>query len=129
MNTPVSGTPRLILQLEGATLLLSATVGYGVLDASWWTFALLLLTPDLSILGYLAGPRIGAALYNAVHAYFGPAALGLAGLFGATTNVWPLCLIWLAHIGMDRALGLGLKFGDAFQNTHLGVVGKRVTTQ
>jgi hypothetical protein len=31
-------------------------------------------------------------------------------------------LIWLAHIGMDRALGYGLKYPTTFKDTHLGHV-------
>ena len=33
-------------------------------------------------------------------------------------------LIWLAHIGMDHALGYGLKYASGFAVTHLGRIGK-----
>jgi hypothetical protein len=120
MDTPVSGTPRVLLRLEGLVLLGAALLGYHALGASWLRFALVLLLPDLGLLGYLAGPRAGALGYNALHTYLGPA--GLAGLayLGIAPGAWPICLIWLAHIGMDRALGLGLKFPGAFRDTHLG---------
>ena len=124
MDTPVSGTPQLLLRLEGLAALIAAVVAYHALDASWAAFALLLLTPDLALLGYLGGPRLGALAYNSVHTYLAPALLALVGTLGLVANVWPIALIWVAHIGMDRALGLGLKFASAFGATHLGNVGR-----
>jgi hypothetical protein len=124
LNTPVSGTPRLLLRLEGFVLLVAAVVAYQLIGGSWLRFGLLLLVPDVGLAGYAANPRVGAAAYNALHTYMAPAALALLGLSGVLTDVWPLCLIWLAHIGMDRVLGLGLKFPTAFGHTHLGTVGR-----
>ena len=124
MDTPVSGTPRLLLRLEGLAVLAASVVGYHALDASWLRFALLLLVPDVSIAAYLAGPRAGAIGYNAVHSYFAPAGLAALAYFDVLPGAWPICLIWTTHIGMDRSLGLGLKFASAFQETHLGRVGR-----
>ena len=77
------------------------------------------------MLGYLAGPRIGAAAYNAVHSYVGPIIL----LVGAVTLGAPIgiaiALIWSAHIGIDRALGFGLKYPEGFAFTHLGRIGRQ----
>lgn len=124
MGTPVSGFPRILLRLEGLAVLIGAIVVYQAIGASWTLFALGLLLPDLSIIGYVAGTRVGAAAYNAVHTYIGPA--GLAGLayLEVAPQPWPICLIWVAHIGMDRALGLGLKFSSGFKDTHLGTAGR-----
>ena len=121
----VQGAPRRLLRWEGAGLLLSMVVAYHQLtllpDApSWWLFAGLLLVPDLSMLGYLAGPGIGAIVYNAAHATPGPIALGLLGVATGYPLVLALAVIWLAHIGLDRALGYGLKYPGAFGDTHLG---------
>jgi hypothetical protein len=124
MDTPVSGTPRLLLRLEGVVVLVSALVVYQALDASWTMFALLLLVPDIGLVGYVGGPRVGAIAYNAVHTYVGAGLLAMVALAGTRPGLWPICLIWMAHIGMDRALGLGLKFGAAFKFTHLGTVGR-----
>ena len=71
---------------------------------------MLFLVPDLALIGYLGGPRAGAMLYNAFHTYLAPAALAALAYAGVLADAWPLCLIWVAHIGLDRALGLGLKF-------------------
>jgi Domain of unknown function (DUF4260) len=83
-----------------------------------------LLAPDLSIAGYAAGPRIGAVVYNAVHNLV--LALGLVGI-GFLLASTPLILagaILIAHIGMDRTSGFGLKYATSFQDTHLGRIGR-----
>lgn len=121
---PVTGTPRLLLRIEGALLLIAALAGYHALDASWILFALLFLTPDVSMLGYLAGPRVGALAYNAAHAYVGPAVVAGFTLTGVLPRAWPVVLIWAAHIAFDRALGYGLKYPTAFRDTHLGAIGR-----
>ncbi|MCC6522325.1 MAG: DUF4260 domain-containing protein [Polyangiaceae bacterium] len=118
----VSGWPRALLRAEGALALVAALVAYRYLGASWGVFAALFLVPDLSLLGYLAGPRAGALTYNAAHSYLGPASLALAGL--AVPQLLPFAMIWVAHVGFDRALGYGLKYARAFGATHLGTVGR-----
>ena len=65
MPSAVSGVPRIVLRTEGTTLLLTAVILYARTDDSWWLFAILFLAPDISFLGYLGGPRIGAIAYNA----------------------------------------------------------------
>jgi hypothetical protein len=80
---------------------------------------LTLLLPDLSAIGYLGGPGLGSRLYNAAHVTPPPAALVAIGCWQHTPLVTALGLVWLAHIGMDRLLGYGLKYDDAFQHTHL----------
>lgn len=116
----VSGVPLLMLRLEGALALAGTLYAYHALGGRWSLFALLFLLPDLSMLGYLAGRRVGAACYNALHTYAGPAAL--AGLGVALQRPLLLCVacIWAAHIGMDRLLGYGLKYGTSFGDSHLG---------
>jgi hypothetical protein len=111
------------LRIEGAAVLVAVLTAYAASGSSWLLFIGLLLVPDLSMLGYLAGPRIGAMSYNAAHLYAWPALL-LAG-WGAGLAVWTLApgLVWAAHIALDRALGYGLKEPDSFQHTHLGWIG------
>ena len=113
-----------ILRLEGFAVFAAALALYVHLGASWALFAALLLAPDLAMAGYLAGPRVGAAAYNLVHTTFAPLALGAAGLALAAPQVEALALIWLAHIGADRALGYGLKYATGFGDTHLGRFGR-----
>jgi len=120
----VTGTPRLLLRLEGAALAAGALILYRFAGGSWLLFVLLVLAPDLSMLGYLAGPRIGALAYNAAHITVGPIALGLIGLSTSSYPAIAIALIWLVHIGADRALGYGLKYAVGFGATHLGRIGR-----
>jgi hypothetical protein len=124
----VAGTPKLLLKLEGLALAVAAVWLYYRSGASWILFVVLLLAPDLSFLGYRAGPQVGAVAYNAVHTTLLPIMLGLAGLIVSSPLAQHLALIWLAHIGIDRALGYGLKYGEGFGLTHLGRVGKSANT-
>jgi hypothetical protein len=99
---------------------------YARSGASWWLFAALWLAPDLSMLGYLAGPCQGARIYNAIHSYVAPGALALVALLlPGPRAALPIALIWANHIGVDRLLGYGLKYGNGFGFTHLGPVGKK----
>ena len=118
------GGVRALLRLEGAVLLLGALVAYQQVGAGWGAFALLFLWPDLSMLGYLRGPRTGALLYNAAHSTLGPAALIALGALAAQPVALALGLVWLAHIGFDRLLGYGLKYTGGFNATHLGRIGR-----
>jgi len=125
----VTGTPRLLLRLEGLGLAAVGIAFYAQIGASWWLFAILILAPDLSMFGYLAGPRAGAAIYNAAHTLIGPAVLVLMGLLlPATSGVLPIAMIWAAHIGVDRLLGYGLKYPAGFGFTHLGRLGRQAAT-
>lgn len=119
-----SGGVRLLLRLEGVVLFAGMTLLYALWDGSWWVYAILFLAPDLSFAAYLAGPKAGAIVYNAAHSYLAPVALMTAGLAMASPLVLSIAMIWLAHIGIDRALGYGLKYQAGFSFTHLGRIGK-----
>ena len=114
----------LMVRLEWAATAVAAIVVYKMTGVSWWLFALLILTPDLAMLGYLAGPRVGAASYNALHTLIAPLVLGLTGVLFASPVATAVALIWIAHIAIDRALGYGLKLATGFQDTHLGRIGR-----
>jgi len=120
----VSGGLRSLLRLEGLTLLAGMTLSYAVWGGSWWLYAILFLAPDLSFAGYLAGPRIGAIVYNTAHSTLAPVVLMASGFALASPLALSITMIWLAHIGFDRALGYGLKYSDGFGFTHLGRIGK-----
>jgi hypothetical protein len=111
--------PNILLRLEGLTVFIGAIILYAQQSASALTFVALLLLPDASIIGYMVNPRMGGLIYNAVHTYALPALLtGIALVFSIPGGV-SIMLIWFAHIGIDRALGFGLKYPSAFKNTHL----------
>lgn len=118
------GSVRTLLRLEGLAVLALSVAAYAQFGAGWGWFALLFLLPDLSFLGYLAGPRVGALAYNAAHSYAGPLALLAASMLGAMPALLAIALVWCAHIGFDRALGYGLKYASGFGDTHLGRIGR-----
>lgn len=113
--------PAVFLRLEGLAVIGAAIALYVDGDYSLWPLLVFFLTPDLSFLAYLAGPRMGAFVYNLAHTYVFPVALGAGCLLagGAALPV-QIALVWAAHIGGDRFLGYGLKYTSAFKDTHLG---------
>ena len=120
---------RCWLRFEGLAALVTATLLYGHFGLNWFWFGVLFLAPDLSMIGYLAGNRIGALAYNLGHTYvLAGVVLGaglLAGLMGSPRlALLGVGLIWCAHIGFDRALGYGLKSPEGFRFTHLGKIGR-----
>jgi Domain of unknown function (DUF4260) len=120
----VAGAVRAILRLEGAAALVAAAALYFHRGFPLSLFAVFFLAPDLAMLGYLAGPRIGAAGYNAAHTYALALPLALFGLLAQTPIALGAALIWIAHLGFDRALGYGLKRPTRFGDTHLGTIGR-----
>jgi hypothetical protein len=121
----VSGSVSILLRLEGLVVAVASVVFYARTGANWWLFAALWLAPDLSMLGYLRRPCLGARIYNAAHTYLLPGVLGLLGLLLHANALLPFALIWMNHIGVDRLLGYGLKYSDGFEFTHLGKLGRR----
>ena len=123
MTGHVTGVPRVLLRLEGLIVFSAAVAAYGrfiVHDGwDWIWFTALFLAPDLSMIGYLAGRKVGAALYNLGHWYGGAFALMAWGVAGNSDLALGLGLIWAGHIGFDRALGYGLKYRAGFAVTHL----------
>jgi uncharacterized protein DUF4260 len=121
----VTGEPRVWLRIEGATLLVGSLVAYRSTQQPWWLVPLTLLVPDVLMVGYLGGTRLGARLYNLAHAAPLPAIMVGLGWWQAKPLVLALGLVWIAHIGMDSLLGYGLKYGNHFQHTHLGWIGRQ----
>ncbi len=119
-------TPSVLgwLRAEGAAAFVSGLALYGWLDGPWIAVVPLLLVPDISMVGYLRGPRLGAVTYNLVHNWV--IGLGVLGV-GLVADATPIAIagaVLIAHIGMDRALGYGLKLSSSFQDTHLGRIGR-----
>jgi hypothetical protein len=106
--------PPVLLRIEGATLLALSALLYGLNGGSWLLFVLLFLVPDVSMLGYLADGRVGAASYNLFHTYAAPGLLAALGLLAESPLVVSVALVWFAHIGFDRMVGFGLKYPTGF---------------
>jgi hypothetical protein len=121
----VFGSVRALLRLEGFAALATAGAIYAHAGFSWAAFALFFFAPDLSMLAYFAGARTGGLIYNLAHNYAFALALTFAGFLGDMPAATAGGLIWIAHIGFDRALGYGLKYPTGFGDTHLGRIGRR----
>jgi hypothetical protein len=105
--------------VEGLAVAVAAIALYFHADYPWWLLAALVLVPDLSMAGYVAGLIIGAAIYNAAHTYAFPIVLGAVGVIANAEIAIQVSLIWFTHIGIDRAVGYGLKYPTRFKDTHL----------
>lgn len=116
---------KTVLKLEELALFVLAVAAFTRLEYSWGLFALLLFAPDLSMLGYLGGTRIGAVIYNLFH-HRGLALLACAlGLQLGLSWLILAGVMLFAHSSLDRVFGYGLKYSDSFQHTHLGWIGKQ----
>jgi hypothetical protein len=112
--------PVLLERIEGGILFGLSLLLYWKHSDPWWLYLLLILAPDLFMVGYVRGPRAGAALYNLGHTWLLPGIIAAGGILGGSRIAISLALIWLGHIGMDRLLGYGLKYPTGFKDTHLG---------
>lgn len=113
-----------LVRIEELAEFIFAVLIFSRLEYSWWVFPALILSPDLSMIGYAVNTKVGAATYN----FFHHKALGIVlGTVGFALGYDPMILaglILFAHSAMDRFFGYGLKYPDSFQHTHLGKIGK-----
>jgi len=114
----------LLLRAEALAIFVAGVLAYLQLNGHPLWLLPLLLAPDVSMLGYLGGPRLGAITYNLVHNLVLALALLAIGWFAAVAPLALAGAIALAHVGMDRSLGYGLKLPTAFKDTHLGRIGR-----
>lgn len=113
-----------LLKLEEIMLFALSIFLFTKLDYAWWWYPVLLFTPDISMLGYLGGTRLGAIIYDIVHLRALSIGIYILGAILANPPLQLAGLILFGHSSLDRVLGFGLKYFDSFQNTHLGVMGK-----
>jgi hypothetical protein len=112
-----------LIKLEELFLFGLSIYLFARLDYPWWLYPLLFLAPDISMLGYLGGPRTGALVYNLVHHRALSIGMYTLGLVIAQPVLQCAGLILFGHSSLDRVFGYGLKHADSFQNTHLGMIG------
>ncbi|AEG43325.1 DUF4260 domain-containing protein [Isoptericola variabilis] len=129
--------PRVVLRAEALLVAVGLVwAAWLLVPATWWVLFAAFLLFDLSALGYLRGPRVGAIVYNLGHSYVGPLLLGAlavglalgAGSASAQAFCATAALAWAFHVAVDRALGFGLKEPDSFHHTHLGMLPRRPTS-
>jgi hypothetical protein len=116
---------NILLKLEEVAIFLFSIFLSSKLNFAWWWFPTLLLLPDLGMIGYLINPKVGAFTYNLLYHRF---VASLVAFYALTygNEYWKLiAIILFAHISLDRSFGYGLKYFDGFNNTHLGIIGKK----
>ncbi|MFZ4453918.1 DUF4260 domain-containing protein [Salibacterium aidingense] len=113
---------KILLHGEGFVVFALSLYLYGSLSFSWILFIILLLAPDLSMIGYMGNDKVGAVVYNIFHTYILSIGVAAAGMVFSFPAVLAVGLIWSAHIGMDRMIGFGLKYPESFKDTHLNRV-------
>lgn len=115
---------KTLLKLEEVALLSLSLIVYDRLALGWGWFPLLLFLPDLSMVGYLGGAKLGAMVYNFWHHRAVAVTPLVLGYLSDSQILMVMGCILFAHIAMDRLLGYGLKYQTGFHDTHLGVIGK-----
>jgi len=114
-----------ILRLEEFAMLGLSVIALSHHHAAWWWYLLLALAPDISMLGYLAGNKIGAILYNLFHHKGIAVVVMVTGMILPSESVLMTGIILFGHSSMDRFFGYGLKTEEGFKHTHLGMIGKK----
>lgn len=109
---------KVILKLEGLLVFVGSLSVYIAYDYRLLWFFVFLLLPDLTMLGYWKGKKTGAFIYNLGHTYLMSGPLLALGLALQQDILVQAGLIWTAHIGIDRLMGYGLKYGTDFKHTH-----------
>jgi hypothetical protein len=120
---------KIIMRLEEAGIFLLSFYLSILLGFDWWLFILFLFAPDLSMLGYVFGNRIGSAIYNVVHFRLLAVLIGIAGYYFSVPVLTLIGLILFGHSSLDRIFGFGLRYPENFRSTHLGWIGKTDNTE
>jgi hypothetical protein len=116
---------KTILKLEELAMFVLGIFMFGLLGYSWWLFPVLILTPDIGMLGYLVNYKIGATVYNIFHHKGIAILLYFLGMYLSVPIVQLIGVIVFSHASMDRIFGYGLKYERGFKYTHLGEIGKK----
>ena len=116
---------RNILKLEELAMFGLSIWALYFLNAEWWYYLLLLLGPDISLIGYAGGNKMGAIIYNLFHHKGVAVILFVTGLLLPDKVIEITGIILFGHSSMDRMFGYGLKLKEGFKHTHLGLIGKK----
>jgi hypothetical protein len=116
---------KTIIKLEELGLFVLGIYFFNQLDYAWWWFLVLILVPDLSMIGYVFGNKTGALCYNLFHHRGIAIALYFVGIYFSNSLVQLSGIMLFTHSSMDRMFGYGLKYETGFKYTHLGEIGKK----
>ncbi len=116
---------KTLLKLEELAMFGFCCLVLVLLDAEWWWFGLMLIAPDISMLGYLVNKKIGAHSYNLFHHKGVAILVSMIGiLLAGSDTLVTIGFVLFGHSSMDRFFGFGLKTPEGFKFTHLGKIGK-----
>ena len=115
---------KIALKLEEAAMFILSILAFYKMDLQGWYFWVFLLSPDISILGYLINTKVGSITYNFAHHKGIAIAIIVLGYFLLSINLQFIGIIMFGHSSMDRMMGYGLKYPDSFEHTHLGMIGR-----
>lgn len=116
---------KTLIKLEELMLLVLGIFMFGLLGYQWWWFLALILTPDIGMLGYLFGKRLGAITYNLFHHKGLAIILYFVGMYFSSPIIQLAGIILFSHASLDRVFGYGLKYNKGFKYTHLGEIGNK----
>ncbi len=114
---------KTIIKLEELGMFFFSIYLFSLLSFPWWVYPLFFFAPDLSMVGYIGGPRLGAISYNLIHHKAIALGLYVVGIFLYMPVISLIGILFLGHSSLDRVLGYGLKYGDSFNHTHIGTIG------
>jgi hypothetical protein len=115
---------KTVIKLEEFGLFVLGIYLFSLLNYQWWLFLVLLLAPDLSMIGYAFGNKAGAFFYNVFHHKGLAVLLYMTGCYLQIEILQLIGIILFSHSAMDRIFGYGLKYDKGFKYTHLGEIGK-----
>ncbi|KAF2507785.1 DUF4260 domain-containing protein [Flavobacterium zhairuonense] len=115
---------KTVLKFEEIALFIFGIFLFHQLHYKWWWFLALILAPDLSMIGYAFGNKVGAFLYNIFHHKGIAILLYVLGFYFKNELLQLAGIILFSHSAMDRIFGYGLKYEKGFKYTHLGEIGK-----
>ena len=109
-----------VLKLEELLQFALGIYLFSTLSYTWWWFLVLILLPDIGMLGYLVNTKTGALTYNVFHHKGLAILMLLIGIYFEIEVMQLIGIILFSHAALDRIFGYGLKYADNFKNTHLG---------
>jgi hypothetical protein len=105
----ISMNIKTLIKLEELALAVLSFYLFFTLDYAWWWFPLLFFVPDVSLAGYLFGPKAGAVIYNVVHHKALSILLYLAGSLTQSPALQLAGVMMFGHSSLDRVLGFELQ--------------------
>jgi len=114
---------KTIIKLEELAMFGLGIYLFSLLPYNWWWFLVLILSPDIGMLGYVFGNKQGAFLYNIFHHKGLAIVLYVLGIYFSIPLIQLIGVILFSHAAMDRVFGYGLKYDKGFKFTHLGEIG------